>query len=389
MTNELNLPEGWEVKKLGEVCEISTGKSNTKDAIEDGEYAFFDRSKIVKRSSKYLFDCDAIIVAGEGQTFLPKFYSGKFDLHQRAYAIFNFNKNISVHYVYKYLIHFNKYFERVAVGATAKSLRLRHFQDLSIPLPPLSEQHCIVAILDEAFESIAKAKENAEKNLINANEIFESYLQSVFENKGEGWDEKRLGEIATFRNGMNFTKGSKGEVIKIVGVRDFKKLFWIPFEYLESVTIDGELREIDFLKENDILAVRSNGNPELIGRTLLAGKVMGKVSHSGFTIRIRLKSKFMIPLYLCHYLKTQKTRKELVKSGTGVNIKSLNQVTLSSLIISFPKSLAEQQSIVAKLDTLSAETKNLEAIYTQKLADLEELKKSILQKAFNGELTGA
>ena len=116
---------------------------------------------------------------------------------------------------------------------------------------------------------------------------------------------------------------------------------------------------------------------------------MGKVSHSGFTIRIRLNSKFMIPLYLCHHLKIQKTRKELIKSGTGVNIKSLNQATLSSLIISFPKSMLEQQSIVQKLDALSAETKKLEVIYTQKLADLEELTKSILQKAFEGKLTEA
>ena len=140
------------------------------------------------------------------------------------------------------------------------------------------------------------------------------------------------------------------------------------------------------MKGNDILAVRSNGNPELIGRTLLAGNVLGKVSHSGFTIRIRLNSNIIYPLYLCHFLKTQRTRKELVKSGTGVNIKSLNQGALSSLLISFPESLIEQQSIIQKLNALSFETKRLEAVYQQKIVDLEELKKSMLQKAFSGEL---
>jgi type I restriction enzyme S subunit len=89
---------------------------------------------------------------------------------------------------------------------------------------------------------------------------------------------------------------------------------------------------------------------------------------------------------LCHYLKTKNTRKVLVESGTGVNIKSLNQVSLASLKIPFPISMSEQQSIIAKLDNLSSETKRLEAIYQQKLLNLEELKKSILQKAFNGEL---
>ena len=82
--------KNWESKKLGEVCEIRTGNANTEDAVENGVYAFFDRSKIIKRSSTYLFDCESIIIAGEGATFLPKFYSGKFNLHQRAYAIFNF-----------------------------------------------------------------------------------------------------------------------------------------------------------------------------------------------------------------------------------------------------------------------------------------------------------
>jgi len=135
-----------------------------------------------------------------------------------------------------------------------------------------------------------------------------------------------------------------------------------------------------------ILAVRSNGNPALIGRILLANGVEGNVSHSGFTIRIRLNSNILSPIYLCNYLKTQKTRKELVDSGNGVGIKSLNQGSLSSLLIPFPKSVNDQQTIVQKLDALSAETKRLEGIYQQKLLDLEELKKSVLQKAFNGEL---
>lgn len=272
-------------------------------------------------------------------------------------------------------------------GATVQGIKSSLLKKIQLQIPSLFEQHRIVAILDESFAALNKAKANAEQNLKNAKVLFESYLNNVFANKGSDWEDKRLGEIATFRNGMNFTKGSNGEVIKIVGVRDFQNGFWVPSDYLESVTIDGKLSEIDLLKEDDILAVRSNGNPALIGRTLLAGNnVTGKVSHSGFTIRIRLDSKIIYPLYLCHYLKTHRTRKELVDSGTGVNIKSLNQGALSSLRISFPKRTSEQHSIVQKLDALSSETKKLEAIYQQKIVDLDELKKSILQKAFNGDL---
>jgi len=263
-----------------------------------------------------------------------------------------------------------------------------HYSKVKIPLPPLVEQQRIVAILDEAFDAIARARANAGQNLKNARELFESYLQSVFENKGEGWEEKSLGEFAVFRNGMNFTKSSKGDEIKIVGVKDFQKSFWVPLKNLDSVIIDGTLNEIDILKKGDIVTVRSNGNPQLIGRTLLTGDVSEKITHSGFTIRIRLSSNIVSPVYLCTYLKTPKAIKALIESGNGVGIKSLNQGTLSSLLIPFPKSLSEQQTIVQKLDSLSTETKKLEAVYGKKIADLEELKKSLLQKAFKGELRG-
>jgi type I restriction enzyme S subunit len=93
-----------------------------------------------------------------------------------------------------------------------------------------------VAILDEAFEGIDRAIANTEKNLANSRELFESYLNVIFTQKGDGWEEKKLGDIATFRNGLNFTKSSKGESIKIVGVKDFQNYFWVQEDQLDSVT---------------------------------------------------------------------------------------------------------------------------------------------------------
>lgn len=90
--------QGWEIKKLGELCDVKTGKANTEDAENEGVFAFFDRSKNIKRSNKFLFDCEALIMAGEGQTFFPKYYSGKFNLHQRAYALFNFKDFVDIKY---------------------------------------------------------------------------------------------------------------------------------------------------------------------------------------------------------------------------------------------------------------------------------------------------
>lgn len=374
----------WGVKKLGEVCGISTGNSNTEDAIENGPYAFFDRSKIVKKSSKYLFDCDAIIIAGEGQTFMPKFYSGKFDLHQRAYALFNFNKDVNINYVYKYLIHFHKYFEEVAVGATAKSLRLRHFQDLPIPIPPLSIQKQIVAILDKSFEEIAKAKENAEKNLKNAKELFESHLQSVFENKGKGWEEKKLGEVCEMINRGISPKYVESDGVCVLNqkcIRDHK----INFELSRLHDLKNKkVSEDRFIQIGDVL-VNSTGTGTL-GRVAQVEELLTQTTvDSHVTIVRPIKGKFYNKFFGYALMLIEK---EIAKKGEGCGGQTeLARDTLKNdFTIYYPKSITEQKHIVDKLDATSIETKKLSEIYQQKLRDLEELKKSILQKAFNGEL---
>jgi type I restriction enzyme S subunit len=127
--------EGWQTISMAELCSIKSGKSDTQDAVEDGRYAFFDRSRTVKRSSRYLYDCEALIVPGEGKEFLPRHFVGRFDLHQRAYALFDFDPRIDVRFLYHYLHYRRDYLPSVAVGATVKSLRLRHFGVGVAPFP--------------------------------------------------------------------------------------------------------------------------------------------------------------------------------------------------------------------------------------------------------------
>ena len=404
------MKQGWENKRLSEIGKVYNGNSinekikkdnyadlsiglpfiATKDISYDSIIDYENGVKIPfnEKSSFKIALKNTVLICAEGGSAGRKigFTNQEVCFGNKLFALAT-NKNVESRYVYYYYFSetFQKHFA-VEMAGIIGGVSMNKFRDLEIPVPPLPHQQRIVAILDEAFAAIAKAKANAEQNLKNAKELFESYLQGVFENKSEGWEEKTLGEIATFRNGMNFTKSSKGEKINIVGVKDFQNSFWVPFETLETVTLDGTLNVLDSLKEGDILTVRSNGNPQLIGRTLLANKVVGKVTHSGFTIRIRLNSKNIDAIYLCNFLKISSTRKILVDGGNGVGIKSLNQGSLSSLLIPFPKSIKEQQFIVQKLDALSTETKKLETIYQQKIKDLEELKKSVLQKAFAGEL---
>lgn len=383
------LPMGWEVKKLGEVCNISTGKLNANAAVENGKYPFFTCSREIFTINHFAFDCEAILLAGNNAVgdFNVKHYKGKFNAYQRTYVI-TINQEELLLYKYLYLQIENalKEFKAKSVGAGTKFLKLDIIKNLKIHLPPLPEQKRIVMILDEAFEGIDRALANTEKNLANSRELFESYLNAIFTQKGDGWKEKKLGDIATFRNGLNFTKSSKGESIKIVGVKDFQNHFWIHEDQLDSVTIDAELKEIDILRKGDILTVRSNGNKELIGRCILAGDLSEKTSHSGFTIRIRIERENIYPQFIVYYLKSRNVRNQLIESGGGISISSLNQQGLSLINLSFPPCV-EQKAIVANIDELAIETQRLETIYRQKLAALNELKQSILQKAFTGELT--
>lgn len=292
----------------------------------------------------------------------------------------------------QYNIQFVRYFlesidfEKYRTGSTIPHIYYKDYKNELFPIVNINEQKQIVEFLDKAFESIEQAKINIEKNIENTKELFQSRLNEIFSQKGDGWEEKELGKLAEFRNGLNFNKSSKGETFKIVGVSNFKDNFYVDNDSLEEVTIDGKLKELDLLKDGDIVAVRSNGNPNLIGRCMLLANIEEKISFSGFTIRIRLIDKNIYPLFLNYFLKSSYIKNELIKSGNGTDIRNLNQQSLSSLVFKYPLKIEEQKRIVNEIDKLSEQTKQLEKHYKQKLKNLEELKKSILQKAFSGEL---
>jgi len=382
------MKQGWEIKKLVEVCEMYQPKTiSTKEMVEDGAYPVFGANGIIGKYDKYNHEEPQLLITCRGATCgSVNISEPKSWINGNAMVVRPKDHSIDLKFL-EYLFRGGIDLSKTITGAAQPQITRQSLNPIEISYPKsLPEQQRIVSILDECFAAIDKAKANAEHNLLNANELFENAAQAIFTQKRTDWEEKLLGEFATFRNGINYTKGSKGEKIKIVGVKDFQDSYWVPDNDLVEVSLDGKINETDLLKEGDILAVRSNGNPQLIGRTLLAGKINEKVSHSGFTIRIRLNSKIVNPNYLCHFLKIQQTRKTLVESGNGVGIRSLNQGSLSSLKIPFPKSLKEQEMIIDKVDSIAEQSQKLKDIYQRKINDLEELKKSILQKAFAGEL---
>lgn len=145
--------EKWSEVLLGNIAKITTGSSNRQDSTLSGKYAFFDRSEDIRTSDMYLFDCEAVIVPGEGQDFVPKYFVGKFDLHQRTYAIMEFPE-CDGKFLFYIIDYFRAYFLSQAVGSTVKSLRLPMFQKMKLVVPCLDEQKKIAKVLTIADQEI-------------------------------------------------------------------------------------------------------------------------------------------------------------------------------------------------------------------------------------------
>ena len=188
------IPKEWKWVKLGEVAEIKTGKTNSQDANNTGDYPLFDRSSVIKRSKKFLFDTEAVIVPGEGKEFIPRYYNGKFDLHQRAYAIFNFKRCISKFIYYNVLLN-KDIFKSFATGSTVLSLRLEHFLNFPILLPPLHEQKAIAEVLssiDDKIDLLHRQNKTLEEMAMT---LFRQwFIEPTKDGLPEGWEEVSLGD---------------------------------------------------------------------------------------------------------------------------------------------------------------------------------------------------
>ncbi len=400
------MKKGWEIKKLGEVCETGAGGTplkTHKDYYEGGtipwllsgevsqgevfEATNFITEKGLKNSSAKLFPPNTVLVAmygaTAGQVGILRFEAAT---NQAVCGILPNDKTIPEYLFYCFL---EKKEELVAqaVGGAQPNISQIKIKNTKIPLPPLPEQQRIVSILDEAFAVIAKAKANAEQNLKNAKELFESYLQGVFEN-GD-WENKELGNLCFL-----ITKGSspKWQGIKYV---DEPGILFVTSENVgEGKMLLNERKYVEekfnlkdkksILNKGDVL---TNIVGASIGRTAIYD--IDDVANINQAVCIlRCNPELILNNYLMNLLNSPFLKKILHDNEVNTARANLSLGFFNKLEIPCP-SLKQQQTIVRQLDALRAETQKLEALYQKKIEDLEELKKSVLQKAFSGELTSS
>ena len=249
----------------------------------------------------------------------------------------------------------------------------------------LTEQQRIVAFLDEAFEGIATAKANAEKNLKNARQLFESHLNSVFSQRDEGWVEKRLGDIAKTQYGLSVSMNENAVGYKCFRMGEVQNGQLIDTGLMKYADVGrGEFEKYK-LNAGDVLFNRTNSF-ELVGKTGIF-LLDGEYCFASYLVRVLLNQKIMLPDFLNYFMNSAFFQQSLKKKASkSINQANINATILSNEFVRFPESIQEQKAIVLLFDNLHKETQRLESIYKNKIEAFDALKKSILQRAFADEL---
>jgi type I restriction enzyme S subunit len=288
----------------------------------------------------------------------------------------------------KYLLLSGSVQQRIrakGTGATVQGIKASLLKTVQVEFPNLIEQRRIVGILEEAFDGIASAKANAEKNLQNARSLFESHLEDVFTTREQGWVERRLGDVGKTQYGLSEPMNELGKGFKIFRMGEVQDGRLIDTGRMKFADINQAEFEKYKLYRGDVLFNRTNSF-ELVGKTGIFN-LSGEYCFASYLVRILLNRKVLIPEFLNYFMNSRRFQNSVKrKASKSINQANINATLLSNEFVQFPESIKAQSDIVSLLDSLREESHRLESLYERKLAALEELKTSLLHQAFKGEL---
>jgi len=410
------MKSNWQTRTLEQVCLFSNGlwkgekppfvrvgvirnTNFTKDGtLDDSDIAYLDveKTKLEKRRLRF---GDIILEKSGGGPRQPVGRVALFDKDEGEFSFSNFTAALRVldpdeldfRYLHKFL--YWMHLSGVTEGMQSHSTGIRNldgsaYKAIRVSFPPLLDQRRIVALLDEAFAGIATAKANAEMNLQNARAIFESHLQSVFSQRGRGWEERPLSELCDIKHGYAFEGeffSNEGEYVLLTpgnfydrgGYRD---------RGAKQKYYSGEIPRDYVLDQGDLLVAMTEQAAGLLGSPILVPE-SDKFLHNQRLGLVRQKSgAAWTNEFFFHVFNLQSVRKAIHASASGVKVRHTSPTKIGEVVVAFPTSLSEQKQIVSTLASLEDETQRLGDVYERKLAALEVLKKALLHEAFAGTL---
>jgi type I restriction enzyme, S subunit len=382
--------KAWKTKRLGDVLELLNGYAFDSKAFNPTSGLPLIRIRSLRAGvetetffkgqydNKYIVNSGDLLIGMDGEFGCFEWKGVPALLNQRVCRLQGFSGELIPRFLFYGINGYLKAIEDVTGYTTVKHLSSKQILEIEFPIPPLSEQHRIVGLLDEAFEGIAIAKENAKKNLQNARAIFESHLQAVFSQRGEGWVEKKLGDVADLLDCLHKTPSYVETGLPMVRVTDIKPGF-----------LDlSKTRKVD---EQTFIAFSK-------GRTPRAGDIVfSRVGSCGVSALVNSDEPFclgqntififpkMNPMLLYHFLNSPDAKAQFEGFIDGTTQPTISMKSIRDVVVSMPPFVIHER-LVDNLDSMNQETQRLAAIYQQKLAALEDLKKSLLHQAFAGEL---
>ena len=386
----------WPIKKLSEIAEVQMGQSPQGSSynssgvgvplingpVEFGETPF-SRTKRTKFTTEPTKTCKVgdLILCVRGSTTGRMNIAGYDSCIGRGVASIR-----SEHYQdwINFFVHTNREnIYQMGSGSTFPNVSGAKLSKLEIPVPPASEQKRIVAILDEVFAGIDDAIANTEKNLTNARELFESYLDSVFTQRDKSWIEERVEDHIKFIDYRGRTPKKTESGMRLITAKNVKMGFLQtkPQEFVNpSIYDDWMTRGIP--QKGDVLFTTEAplGNVAQLDTS-------EKVVFAQRVIIMQPNSSVLNSTFLKFMLLSRKMQQKIQEKATGATAQGIKASLLKKIRILFPAEVETQEGIVRKIEAMEVQTQRLEAIYQQKLTALNELKQSILQKAFTGELT--
>ncbi|MCI5124452.1 MAG: hypothetical protein D3925_08255 [Candidatus Electrothrix sp. AR5] len=399
----------WEYVKLEEVCCFQNGfafkskmfrdqgtpvlriSSIQNEELCDNRPVFVNRNDYKEDLAKYEVYNGDLVIAMSGATTGKVGFNNTgiiFLLNQRV-GKFAPSEKLDIKFLFFYLLAEAEKNLKISAGSAQPNLSTKQIKSFLLPLPPLPEQKQTVAILDEAFAGINQAIANTEKNLANAHEVFESYLNGVFTRKGGGWADKKLSEILETGPRNGWSPPAKNHSDKGTPVVSLSSVTGFEFNLSKIKFTSAPVKpEAHYWLENGALLITRSNTPELVGHVAVCSGLNEPIIYPDLIMKMMLDKDVADTRFIYYQLRSKKLRELIMNSAQGANptMKKINKSVVQNLPISLP-SLQKQKTIVEKIDAIQKETRLLESIYQKKLTALAELKQSILHKAFTGELT--
>ena len=398
----------WQIKKLDEVCFFQEGPGIRKYEYKKGGYpiinvrcvqdGFIDLSnsqavdpKFIKEKwGHFQVEEDDILFTTSGsigRTAMVKKEDLPLLMNTSVVRFKSLNQKELDKNFLAWLLRSPNFIDEVksySSGTAQKNVGPTHLKMMSISFPSLPEQKRIVKTLDEVFNKIEKAKENAEKNLQNSKVLFDSYLQDIFINKGKDWEEKSLEELGQITSSKRiYKKEYVGDGVPFYRIKEIKEL-----AHDKNITIELFISDKRYKEIKDVFGVPMIGDI-LMTAVGTIGEIYVVKNDDAFYFKdgniLWFKNFNSVDPYFLKFVLISFVE-QINKLSKGSAYSALTIEKIEKHKIFLPKTLSEQKAIVKKLDELSNKTKKLEVIYMKKLADLEEFKKSVLKKAFSGEL---